>query len=85
MQDFIHRFFQQLHAHQNDQNRDQRGRHVFHAPVAERMLRIGRLVGQLEAQQRHGVGPDIGKVVERVRQDGHTARKKADGNFDGKQ
>ena len=58
MQNAVERGFKELEADQNDDERDDQSRDVLGASVAERMLRIRLLAGNLEADNGNQAGTD---------------------------
>ena len=74
--DFFHRALQQFKAHEQDQHGHHQAGEVFHPSVAKRMVGIGLLPSQLEAQNGHQTGPCIRQVIEGICRNG-------DGSADG--
>ena len=77
VKDRAHRVTQQLKAHQQNNERDDKPRDVLDPPVAEGMLGVRLLPREAKAQKRHDGRPRVGQVVERIRCDGDRARQRA--------
>ena len=60
----------QLHTHEQDEKRNDKGGQIFGAPMTEGMLRIRFFTGQKEPRQRDEGGAGVAQVVETVRLDG---------------
>lgn len=73
MEYLLHRALCQLHAHKENDHGDDEAGDILQPPVAERMLRIGPLPRQLEAEQRHDARSRVGEVIEGVRRHGDGA------------
>ena len=85
MQNAVERGFEELEADQNDDERDDQSRDVLGASVAERMLRIRLLAGNLEADNGNQAGQTVRQVVECVRRDGNRPCKQTNDQLERKQ
>ena len=72
----------QLHTHEQDEERDDEGGQIFGAPMTEGMLRIRFFAGQKEPRQGDEGGAGVTQVVEAVRLDGKRASEHAQNDFE---
>ncbi len=73
MEDFLQGGFPQLRPHQQDDHGDHQPGDILQPPVAEGVVLVRGLGGQLEAQQGDHGGTGVGEVVYRVGGDGDGA------------
>ena len=71
MQDLFHRGLAQFVTDQNDDHGHRQTGQILPPGVAVGVVGIGRLLRQLEAQQRHDGAHRVGQVVQSVRRDGN--------------
>ena len=76
-EDLLHGGFPQFHAHQQDYHRDYQPGDILPPAVAEGVVPVRGLGGQLEAQEGDHGGPRVRKVVHRVGGDGDGAAEDA--------
>ena len=85
MQNAVERGFEKLEADQNDDERDDQSRNVLGTSVAERVLRIRLLAGNLEADNGNQAGQTVRQIVECVRRDGNRPCKQTNDQLERKQ
>ena len=73
VQNLLHGAFGQLRADEQNHGRHAETGDVLHPGVTVGVVLIGRLPGQMKAQQGHQGGRGVGQVVEGVGGDGHGA------------
>ena len=82
MQDLPEGILQGAEADIEHQDRDDEGRDVLDAPVAERVILIGLFSGHLRADHRDHGAAGVRQVVEAIGHDRHGVDDDADGNFE---
>lgn len=77
----VYRRAYQLAAHDQDDKRDYERADILEPAVTERVLVVGGLICQTEADERHRGRARVRQVVRGVRRYGYTARYRADNEF----
>ena len=83
--DTVERGLEKLKAHQHDDKRHDKPRDVLGAAIAERVLGVRRLAGNLEAHDRNQAGQAVGQVVERICRNRNRSGHQTDHNLEDEQ